>query len=190
MTRSFTGDPVDEDVLADCVDLASRAPSAGKTQGWHLVGLRGPDTSRFWDATLAPSKRASFAWPGLLDAPVLFVVCAEPEAYLARYSEPDKVATGLGASRDAWPAPYWTVDAGFGVMTLLLALESHGLGALFFAVPHGHDTLRRDLGIGESTEIVGAVAIGHPDDTNVRQGRSASRPRMAPESRLRWVGGR
>ena len=31
--------------LDDLVDLAARAPSAGKTQGWHLVVLEGDETA-------------------------------------------------------------------------------------------------------------------------------------------------
>ena len=56
---------------------------------------------------------------------------------MRRYAEPDKAATGLGRSAAAWPVPYWTVDAAFAVMTLLLAAEDAGLGALFFGVFQG-----------------------------------------------------
>ena len=44
MCRSFTSDPVEPDLVDRLVDLASRAPSAGKTQGWHLVVLEGDHT--------------------------------------------------------------------------------------------------------------------------------------------------
>lgn len=188
MTRSFLPDPVDEAIIAHCVDLASRAPSAGKTQGWHLVGLAGSHVGRFWECTLPADKRAAFVWPGLLRAPLLFVACAEPGEYLARYGEEDKAATGLGAGLDAWPAPYWTIDASFAVMTFLLALESHGLGALFFAVAKGEAQLRAELGIHHDVQILGAIAAGHPDGSAARPGRSAKRPRRDPGALLRWAG--
>ena len=73
-------------------------PSAGKAQGWHLVVLEGADTARFWDVTLPPERRSGFAWPGLLDAPVIALPLADPEAYVRRYGEPDKAASGLGRS--------------------------------------------------------------------------------------------
>jgi len=42
MTRAFDpGRPVPAALLDELVDLASRAPSAGKAQGWHLVVLEG-----------------------------------------------------------------------------------------------------------------------------------------------------
>ena len=54
MTRAFRPDPLPDGLLEHLVDLASRAPSAGKTQGWHLVVLAGSETARFWDARCRP----------------------------------------------------------------------------------------------------------------------------------------
>jgi nitroreductase len=184
MTRSFDGRPVAPALLDELVDLASRAPSAGKTQGWHLVVLEGQGTARFWDAALPVPKRAGFAFPGLVAAPVLALAVAEPDAYVRRYAEADKAASGLGAGTDAWPVPYWTVDASMAVMTLLLAAEQAGLGALFFGVFHGEAEVRAALGIDDRHEIVGAIALGWPAP-DLRPGRSARRPRRAPTDRIR-----
>jgi len=178
MTRTFDADrPVPAALLERLVDLAGRAPSAGKAQGWHLVVLEGPDTARFWDITLPPERRADFAWPGLVEAPVIALPLADPAAYLSRYAEPDKAATGLGRSTDAWPAPYWTIDAAFAVMSLLLAAEAEGLGALFFGVFAGEAALRSALGIPAGLELLGALALGWPAVAVARPGHSASRPR-------------
>jgi nitroreductase len=162
MTRAFDGRPVPPELLCEVVELASRAPSAGKTQGWHLVVLEGPDTKRFWDITLPPMRRGAFRWKRLLDAPVIAIPLADPRAYTDRYSEADKKATGLGAGVDAWPAPYWTIDASMSVMTILLAAEAAGLGALFFGVFKGERRLRRVLGIPSVMEVLGAIALGWP----------------------------
>lgn len=184
MTRTFDGRAIAPGLLDELVDLASRAPSAGKTQGWHLVVLEGPRTALFWDATLPPARRDTFAFPGLVAAPVVAVAVAEPEAYVARYAEADKAATGLGGGAEAWPVPYWTVDASMAVMTLLLGAEQAGLGALFFGVFHGEAALRAALDIDVRHEIIGAIAIGWPvPDT--RPGRSAARPRRAAGERIR-----
>ena len=161
------------------VDLATRAPSAGKTQGWHLVVLTGSDVARFWDISLPEENRATFRWKGLLDAPVIAIPLADPGAYLARYSEPDKASTGLGATEDAWPTPYWTVDASMSVMTLLLAAEAEGLGALLFGIFRDEPTIRQTFGIPDRLQILGAIALGWPA-TSPRadqSGLSAKRPR-------------
>lgn len=174
MTRSFSSAPVNATVLEACVELGLRAPSAGKSQGWHVLLLSGDDTSRYWDVALAQEKRASFAFPGLLQAPVIALMLADSSAYLQRYSEPDKAHTGLGNSVDDWPAPYWTIDASFSTMTFLLALEDNGLGALFFA--HANEEgLRSEFNLPADVQILGTVALGHPAEGVARQGRSASR---------------
>jgi nitroreductase len=70
MTRSFRSDSVDPALLESCIDLGLRAPSAGKSQGWHVLLLQGQETSRYWDTALPQSKRENFAFPHLLAAPV------------------------------------------------------------------------------------------------------------------------
>lgn len=176
MTRSFRPDPLPAGLLDELVDLAARAPSAGKTQGWHLVVLEGADTARFWEITLPADRRESFRFPGLLRAPVVALPLADADAYLDRYSEPDKAASGLGDDPGAWPAPYWTIDTSMAVMTLLLAAEERGLGSLFFGVFRQLDRLRAELGVPSGLQLLGAIALGYPDDLTA-PGRSATRRR-------------
>lgn len=191
MTRAFRSTPVDTGVLDNIVDLASRAPSAGKTQGWHLVVLEGDDTARFWDTTLPEARRDSFRWQQLLGAPIIALPLADAKAYTDRYSEPDKARTGLGSGPEAWPVPYWTIDASMSVMTILLAAEAAGLGALFFGVFRGERELRRALDIPPGLELLGAIALGHPLDVSPTPSSGASAQRSRRRSheiihRGRW----
>jgi len=193
MTRAFDDRPIDPQVIDGLVDLAARSPSAGKTQGWHLVVLEGDETAAFWDTTLPAVKRDSFRWKRLLNAPVIALPLADSKAYVDRYGEPDKVQTGLGSGASAWPVPYWTIDTSMAVMTLLLAAEDAGLGALFFGVFRGERELRQRLGIPGGLELLGALALGHPADPDdgaaSGPGRSAARERRRPRQiihRARW----
>lgn len=197
MTRAFDHRPIEPGVIDDLVDLAARAPSAGKTQGWHLIVLEGDETEQFWEATLPMVKRDSFRWQRLLNAPVIALPLADSKAYVDRYAEPDKVQTGLGAGAAAWPVPYWTIDTSMAVMTLLLAAEDAGLGALFFGVFRGERELRQRLGIPNGLELLGAIALGYPADPTGElaadprsgPGRSAARQRRQPRQimhRGRW----
>jgi nitroreductase len=176
MVRAFSAEPVDDEVLDGLLDLARRAPSAGNSQGLDLLVLRGAhDVDPYWDATLAPDRRSTFAWPGLLRAPVLVVVWTDPGAYVARYGEPDKAASGLGAGAGAWPVPYWFVDAGAAVEHLLLGAVASGLGACLFGLFEHEEAVRVAFGVPVGRRAVGTVALGHPArDT---PGRSAGRPR-------------
>ena len=123
--------------------------------------LEGPETARFWDVTLPAERRASFRWQQLLDAPVIVLPLADRQAYLDRYAEPDKAATGL-ADAARWPVPYWQVDTAFATMLLLLAAQDEGLGALFFGVFRNGGQLLADLGVPPGHDLIGAIALGHP----------------------------
>ena len=170
MTRAFTSEPVAPEVVDRMLDLARRGPSAGKTASLDFLVLEGEQTARYWDTTLAPDKRPSFPWPQLLDAPVLIIPWVEPDAYVRRYSEADKASTGLGTGEDAWDVPYWWVDGGAAAMTLLLAVEAVGLGALLFGLFEHEDAVRSEFGVPDGQRAIGAIAIGHP---------AADRPSMS-----------
>ena len=190
MTRAFDTRPVPPELLDEIVDLASRAPSAGKTQGWHLIVLEGAETTHFWDITLPTMRRGAFRWKRLLDAPVIAIPLADPRAYIERYSEADKRASGLGAGTEAWPVAVLDrrhVDGGDDD-----AARRRGarLGALFFGIFRGERQLRRALAVPPVMEILGAVALGYPvasdptgaDDTGPGgPGRSAGRKRRTPD---------
>jgi nitroreductase len=176
MVRNFTSDPIPPGTLDRVLDAARRAPSAGFAQGLDLLVLEGAEqTERFWSCTFSPEGRAGFRWQGLFAAPVVVVPYASAEAYVARYAEPDKVATGLGDGPDRWPVPYWLTDAAMAVENLLLAAVDEGLGALFFGIFSGEAALRSAFGVPEGHQAVGAIALGHPAPDE--PGRSSSRPR-------------
>jgi len=188
MTRAFARTAVPSQILEHCIDLALRAPSAGKSQGWHLMMFSNEETMQYWNIALPESDRQGFAFPLLLNAPVIMLSLADTEAYLSRYSEPDKTHTGLGTSLEMWPAPYWTIDAAFSTMTLLHALHDQGVSSLFFAHAR-EDELRTTFGIPDSVQILGVIAAGYPEDSPQRLGRSAQRTRRTPQEiihHLKW----
>lgn len=178
MVRAFDpARPVDPAVVDDLVAVACTAPSAGNTQGWHFVVLEGPEQcARFWDVSLPESRRATFTWPGLLDAPVLICPVGDPGAYVARYAEPDKATTGLGAATDAWAVPYWLTDTAFATMQLLLAATERGLATCFFGLFGRQQAVAEALGIPASMTPLGMVALGYRAPGPHRPGRSAHRP--------------
>jgi nitroreductase len=163
MVRAFQDRPLPEGTIERLLDLATHAPSAGFTQGWSFVVLEGPaQTERYWSVTLPPSRRAGFAHPGLLAAPALIIPLADPQAYVDRYREDDKAATGLGRGPDAWPVPYWLVDTAMATMLVLLGAVDEELGALFFGIFDHEEALMAELGVPAGHRPIGTVAVGYP----------------------------
>ena len=188
MVRAYRSDPVPAEVVDGLLDLARRAPSAGSAQAVRFLVLDQPEAvAGYWDLTLPPERREGFAWPGLVTAPVLVVVLVDPQAYVARYAEPDKAATGLGEGTEAWPVPYWWVDGGAAVEALLLAAVDAGLGACLFGLFAAEGVVLAAHGVPEGWRAVGTVSLGWPAPD--RPGRSQTRPRPALDEvvrRGRW----
>ena len=150
--------------------------------------LEGPDqTDRYWQATTDASWRAgSRRFPGLYRAPVIVLPFADPDAYAARYSEPDK-ARDDGRPVE-WVVPFWYVDTAFAVMHLLLGAADRGVGAAFLGNFRGEDRLVESLGVPPNLRWIGAVLLGEPAEPDPPSA-SARRPRRTLEDsvhRGRW----
>jgi nitroreductase len=162
MVRDFTDEPVARPVLEELMDNATRVPSAGFSQGFAFVVLTDPGQRRmFWETTSGPEWRGESESAPLTRAPVVILPLAHKQAYLDRYALPDKSHTPL-SSEDHWPAPYWDIDTGFGVLMILLTAVDLGLGALFFGMFQGQQALMDALGVPEGYRPIGAIAVGHP----------------------------
>ncbi|HEU4567054.1 MAG TPA: nitroreductase family protein [Marmoricola sp.] len=164
MVRSYTDAPVEPAVVDRALRHATRAPSAGFSQGWGFLVLDTPeDVRRFWTAT---SDEADLADPddwltGMMPAPVVIVPCSSKAAYLKRYAEADKGWTDEDEAR--WPVPFWHMDAAMASLLILQTAVDEGLGACFFGVPPEHvGPLKQEFGIPDSFDPVGAITLGHP----------------------------
>lgn len=159
MVRNYTDEPVEPGAIDRIVSVARRAPSAGFSQGQHLVVVTDPELRRAIAALAGEDEYVERGFhPWLSQAPVHVVVCAGQGDYHARYREPDKLQSD-GSEID-WPVPYWLVDAGCTLMLLLLATVDEGLAAGFFGV-HRLEGLRELLGIPPDVTPIGVVTIGH-----------------------------
>jgi len=144
--------------------------------------LDGPEAvTAYWDTSLSDDARSSFAFPGLLRAPLLVVPFGLPDRYLDRYSEPDKVMTGLGNGMECWSVPYWLVDAAFAAMALQLLAVELGLGCCFFGLFTQETSIRERFGVPDEARAVGTVAIGHPEPVGERPSHSTRRARRPLE---------
>ena len=189
MCRDFADRPVADELLDGLLDRARRAPSAGFSQGVAFLVHSGPEeTARFWAAVTDAEWRADPSLPGLMRAPVVVVPMCSPAVYVARYSQPDKIAFGLDR-QEAWPVPFWTVDAAFATMVLLLAAVDEGLGALFFGRrPEHYERVRAVFGVPAEWQPIGFVALGWPAGDGGPRGSAVRgrRPLSEVVHRGRW----
>ena len=168
MVRRYLDRPVDPAFLERALTHATRAPSAGFTQGWAFLVLRTPtDVGAFWQTTAPPVDEVDdmadprpHTWlDGMRTAPVVIVVLASELAYRSRYAESDKDS----ARRRAAEMPWWQIDAAMAALLVLQTATDEGLGACFFGVPSaGVPRLRASFGIPEDFAPIGAITLGHP----------------------------
>lgn len=163
MVRSYNPDmPVDREVLVRVLTAATRAPSAGYSQGWDFVVLTtAADRDRFWAATSDASVPPDTWLTGMRTAPALVLCLSDPGRYLRRYAEPDKGQDGQDPAR--WPVAWWDTDTAMAALLMLLTAVDHELGGCFFGVPPQRtDAVKRAFGCPADRRVVGVVALGHP----------------------------
>jgi len=167
MIRAFTAEPLAPGTVDRLLTAASRAPSAGFSQGFSFLALEGAEQAApFWRLLYAQAAVAGAAADeaaqvdALSPAPLVIVPMASKDVYLDRYAEPDKGWSDRAEAR--WPVPYWYIDTGFAALLILLAVVDEGLGAVFFGPPELAD-FRSTFGVPEEWTPIGSIAVGHPD---------------------------
>jgi nitroreductase len=167
--RRLKPDPVDDEVLLRCIELATKAPSGGNAQKWHWIIVRDREVK----ARLARLYRISWALYGNLgrrvtrgnekmgrvidavqwqvdnfeDVPVLVVPCLE------------------GVRVNLWPvfgsSYYGSIYP--AIQNFLLACRAEGLGAALTTLPVWSMTLaRRALGLPFRVQPCAVIPVGWP----------------------------
>lgn len=189
MVRRYDPDrPVDAAVVDRMLEHATRAPSAGFSQGWAFLRLDTPEAVQaFWRAT-SPDPHASNAWlDGMRTAPVVIVPLSCEQAYRERYAEADKSRSG-----QEFPIPYWHTDTAMAALLVLQTAVDEGLGACFFGIPAPRvEAFREAFGVPSAYTPVGAVTVGHRLPDTGAAGSPSRRPRRPLDEvvhRGRWGG--
>jgi nitroreductase len=179
MIRNYAETPVAPEVVDRALHNATRAPSAGFSQGWGFLVLDTPaDVRRWWETTVEPEALASpDRWlTGMMRAPVVIVPCSSKAAYLDRYAQPDKGWTDKDEAR--WPVPFWHMDAAMASLLILLTAVDEGLGGCFFGIPVDRvEAVRAEFGIDRAYDPVGVITLGHRAEDSGSRGSPSRRPR-------------
>ncbi len=175
MCRSFIDLPVDRGALDRALTLATRAPSAGNTQGWAFVVLEGDETALFWAYQAESSWLAHPSHPGLLSAPIIVLPLASRTSYIERYSEPDKAPAGLQRIERLGRA---LLAGGHGLRhhAVPAGVNRGRSGRSVLLPPEARRALLDALGVPGGWEPLGAIAVGWPSPDD-QPSTSANRPR-------------
>lgn len=105
--RSYTPDPVSDEIIASLLEVAMLAPSAGNQQPWHFVVIRDEQKLQRVPDFHPYSKM-------VLQAKVAILVCGDPEG-------------------KKWPE-FWSQDCSAATQNILLAARGLGLGSVWAGV--------------------------------------------------------
>jgi nitroreductase len=157
--RRFEDGGVAPEVIERIARLAQRTPSAGFSQGQRLVVVTDLERRREVARLSGEEMYMDLGMgPWISECAAQFIPCVSEAIYHRRYQEADKV-DDEGREID-WPIPYWWVDIGATMQTIMLAAVDEGLGC-GFAGPDV-DALRRYLGIPEEFAPIGVMPVGRP----------------------------
>jgi nitroreductase len=162
MVRNYDPDrPVPDEIVQKLLAHASRAPSAGFSQGWAFLVLRTEEErSAFWEAATPKTEVWSQWLVNMRTAPLIIVPMSNKSVYLARYAEADKGWTDQDEAR--WPVPYWDIDTGMASLLMLLTAVDEGLGACFFGIPPERiPAFKNHFGVPAEPAPIGAITVGY-----------------------------
>jgi nitroreductase len=139
--RRFAPGEVDASSVKKLLEAAVRAPTAGNMQPWHFVVVRSPEVKQ---ALASAANGQAF----VAQAPVMIVVCADPERSAARFG-----------SRGS--ELYCLQDTAAATEHILLAATALGLGACWVGA-FDEAAAARTLQLPAQWRPVAMVPVGQP----------------------------
>jgi nitroreductase len=138
---------VSPEIINRLLQSAIRAPSAGNRQPWHFYVVREPSSKQ-------ELARAALNQWFLSEAPVVIVVCADPERSALRYGDRGRYL-------------YCLQDTAAATENLLLAAVASDLGACWVGA-FDEEGVSRALQLPARLRPVSIVPIGYPKAASIR----------------------
>ena len=136
--RSYSPDPIPEDVLERVLEGARMAPSANNVQPWHFLVVQ--DAARRRQLAQLAAGQMFVA-----EAPVVIVCCGR--RYEDRYS---------------WiKSNMYLVDCAIAIDHLTLAARNEGVGTCWIGA-FDHDGVRKAVKVPPGYDVIMLLPIGYP----------------------------
>ena len=163
--RHFKTDPVDRDIVMDCLKTVSIGPSVGNSQPWRFVLVDDHDRrqklAELFETTTAAALSdfagdsaklyATLKLAGLREAPVQLSVFADVQTNVGR---------GLGSRTMPETKAYSVVGA---VHTLWILLRAHGIGMGWVSILPP-DAMANLMEVDPTHKFIGHLCIGYPQE--------------------------
>lgn len=139
--RAFTDESVSEEEIMKIIDAARWAPSAGNIQPWEFIVVQNAKTKR-------GLVEAALDQTFIEEAPVVFVVCANPTRSSRRYG-----SRGISL--------YCLQDTAAAIQNIHLAAYALGLATCWVGA-FQEEKARRVLNLPDDLRPVAIIPVGHP----------------------------
>jgi 5,6-dimethylbenzimidazole synthase len=163
--RHFKTDPIDRDIVMDCLKTVSIGPSVGNSQPWRFVLVDDSDRrqklAELFEATNAEALGdfagdsaklyATLKLAGLREAPVQLSVFADVQTAIGR---------GLGSRTMPETKAYSVVGA---IHTLWILLRAHGIGMGWVSILPP-DEMANLMEVDPTYKFIGHLCIGYPQE--------------------------
>jgi nitroreductase len=149
--RSFTDQPVLEDILRQILEAGTAAPSAGNMQAWEFVIIKDPTARRKLVDTTDAGRTARggiYTQEWIMQAPVVVVVCYDVKRMTGRYGRKGRTLMTI-------------MDCMLCVENMILAAVHFGLGTCC-VVGFSPEKLKELLPIPKEITPVLLVPMGYP----------------------------
>jgi len=142
--RRFTAQDVTDEQVQRLLETAVLAPTAGNRQPWHFIVVRDP-------AARQALAAAAYGQGFVAQAPVVIVVCADPDQSAARYGE-------RGAHL------YCLQDTAAATTYILLGAVATGLGACWVGA-FDEEYAAEVLNLPARLRPVALIPVGYPAES-------------------------
>lgn len=139
--RKFREDAVSADLVRQVLEAGRLAPSWKNLQTWEILVVTGSVKRR----EVANVLEGNPAQKGVSQAPVLLIVCADPEK------------SGVMGDKQ-----YYMTDTGIIMDHIMLQAADLGLGTVFIGL-FDEEKVRVAAGIPEKYRIVALTPLGYPE---------------------------
>lgn len=152
--RRFTDEKVTKEQIQQLLEAARSAPSAGNRQPWFFYAILNSELR-------SDLAKAAYGQSFVAQAPLVIVVCAEPERSAERYHDRGRTL-------------YVYQDTAAAVQNILLAATAMGLGSCWVGA-FDEEEVQKVMNLPQKLRPIALIPIGVPD-TSRSFSRTSRRP--------------